>query len=332
MIQSLVHRLQAEFKVKNLGSLGYFLGIQATRDSIGLHLRQSKYISDLLHRTKMAGAKPAPSPCLMGEKLSSQVGEPLSLDQATAYRQAVGSLQYCTLTRPDIAFSVNQLCQHMHHPLSSHWTAAKRVLRYLKGTIDLGLWYTKGDCRLQAFCDADWAGDPDDRRSTTGYAIFLGSSLISWSAKKQSVVAKSSTEAEYRALAMVTAELYWLRMLLQHLHICISTVPTIWCDNNGAIALASNPIFHARTKHIEVDFHFIREKVANRDVSLRFLPSLDQPADVFTKGLSSARFALLRSKLLVLPLPIRLRGNVKPIDDNSQHPEIKQQHPEIKQQ
>ncbi|RVW79312.1 Retrovirus-related Pol polyprotein from transposon RE1 [Vitis vinifera] len=287
LIQSLIQKLQTEFKMKDLGPLGYFLGIQASRDSSGLHLRQSKYIGDLLHRTKMAGAKPASSPCTTGLKLSTHVGEPLTASQITEYRQTVGALQYCTLTRPDIAFSVNQLCQHMHCPNSVHWTAAKRVLRYLKGTIDLGLWYTKGEQTLQAFCDSDWAGNPDDRRSTTGYGVFFGSCLISWTAKKQSVVARSSTEAEYRALAITTAELYWIRMLLKELHISLPTAPTIWCDNSGALALASNPVFHARTKHIEVDFHFIREKVANRDISLQFIGSYDQPADIFTKGLKS---------------------------------------------
>ncbi|RVW61832.1 Retrovirus-related Pol polyprotein from transposon RE2 [Vitis vinifera] len=290
---------------------GYFLSIQASRHSSGLHLRQSKYIGDLLHRTKMAGAKPASSPCTTGLKLSTHVGEPLTASQITEYRQTVGALQYCTLTRPDIAFSVNQLCQHMHCPNSVHWTAAKRVLRYLKGTIDLGLWYTKGEQTLQAFCDSDWAGNPDDRRSTTGYGVFFGSCLISWTAKKQYVVARSSTEAEYRALAITTTELYWIRMLLKELHISLPTAPTIWCDNSGTLALASNPVFHARTKHIEVDFHFIREKVANRDISLQFIGSYDQPTDIFTKGLSLARFCLLRDKLMVVSLPISLRG-----DDN----------------
>ncbi|WKA04365.1 hypothetical protein VitviT2T_022413 [Vitis vinifera] len=259
----------------------------------------------------MAGAKPASSPCTTGLKLFTHVGEPLTASQITEYRQTVGALQYCTLTRPDITFSVNQLCHHMHCPNSVHWTAAKCVLRYLKGTIDLGLWYTKGEQTLQAFCDSDWAGNPDDRRSTTGYGVFFGSCLISWTAKKQSVVARSSTEAEYRALAITTAELYWIRMLLKELHISLPTAPTIWCDNSGALALASNPVFHARTKHIEVDFHFIGEKVANRDISLQFIGSYDQPADIFTKGLSLARFCLLHDKLMVVSLSISLRG-----DDN----------------
>lgn len=216
----------------------------------------------------MVGAKASRSPCITGSKLSSLDGTPL--EAVTEYRQLVGGLQYCTLTRPEIAYSVNQLCQHLHSPTSIHWTTLKRVLCYLKGSIDHGLFYSKGSLTLQAYCDSDWAGDPDDRRSTTGFGVFPGPCPVSWCAKKQSVVARSSTEAEYQALALVTTDLYWLRMLLQNLHIPLRTPPVIRCDNLGAMALASNLVYHARTKHIEVDYHFIREKVLNKDTSLSF--------------------------------------------------------------
>jgi hypothetical protein len=224
----------------------------------------------------------------------------------------VGALQYCTLTRPDIAYSVNQLCQHLHHPTSVHWSAAKRVLRFLKDTADHGLRFSKTNMHLHAFCDSDWAGCPDDRRSTSGFAVFLGNCLLSWSAKKQPVVSRSSTEAEYRSIAIATAELYWLRMLFCELHIPLRTAPVIWCDNVSALALASNPVYHARTKHIEVDYQFVREKVLNRDVSLAFISTDDQIADIFTKGLSTARFHVLKSKLKVDSSPFTLRGDVKP--------------------
>jgi hypothetical protein len=177
-IDSVIAKLHQVFKLKDLGNLSYFLGIHAVRSSQGLHLQQAKYISDLLSTSKMMGAKPFSSPCLAGSKMSTEDGDPLSPEDTTLYRQTVGALQYCTLTRPNIAFSVNQLCQHMHTP-TLHWTAAKRVLPYLKWTIDHGLWYTKGSLHLQAFCDSDWAGNLDDRRSTTGIGIVLGSSLIS---------------------------------------------------------------------------------------------------------------------------------------------------------
>ncbi|KAF5459136.1 hypothetical protein F2P56_023116 [Juglans regia] len=145
----------------------------------------------------------------------------------------------------------------MHNLREPHWIAAKCVLRYLKDTIDYGLHFSSGDIKLNAYCDSDWAGNPDDRRSTTGYGIFLGPNLVTWTTKKQPIVSKSSTEAEYRSIAIATVDLYWLRMLLKELAIQLPSTPTIWCDNIGAIALASNPVFHARTKHVEVDYHFI---------------------------------------------------------------------------
>jgi hypothetical protein len=206
----------------------------------------------------------------------------------------------------------------MQAPTSVHWTAAKRVLRYLKGTLDFGLHYTKGSFTLHGFCDSDWAGNPDDRRSTTGYGIFFGSNLISWSAKKQTFVSKSSTEVEYRAMAITTADLYWLRMLFKELQLPLSSPPTIWCDNSGALAIASNPVSHSRTKHIEVDVHFIWEKVLNKDIQLRYLSTIDQLAAIFTNGLPADCFCFLRDKLLVVS-PLSLRGGVKDIIVNSHH-------------
>jgi histone deacetylase 1/2 len=222
----------------------------------------------------------------------------------------VGALQYLTLTRPDISYSVNQLCQFLHCPTNIHLTAAKRVLRYLKGTLQFGLQFNKGSLQLNGFCDSDWAGNPDDRKSTSGYCIYLGSCLISWAAKKQSVVARSSTKAEYRSMAHTVAELYWLRMLLKELHISLLTAPCIWVDNISALALSSNPVFHARTKHIEMDYHFIREKIFNKDIQAKYISTSAQPSDIFTKGLSSSRFIFLRDKLMVHDLPISLKEAV----------------------
>jgi hypothetical protein len=173
----------------------------------------------------MTDAKPYPAPCVAGTKMSKFDGSPLP--NPTIYRHIVGALQYVTLTRPDIAYSVNQLCQHMHAPTSTHFTAAKRVLRYLKGSIDYGLHYTKGPIKLTAYCDSNWARNPDDRRSTSGFGLFLGPNLISWSAKKQHIVSRSSTEAEYRALSLATADMYWLRMLLRELHVTLPSPPVL---------------------------------------------------------------------------------------------------------
>ena len=155
----------------------------------------------------------------------------------------------------------------------SHFIAVKRILRYIKGTLHQGLLFTKSSLNLSAYSDADWAGDSLDRRSTSGYCVFLGANLISWSAKKQPTVARSSTEAEYEALANAASELIWLQQLFKDLRITSSFVPVLHCDNVSALALASNPVFHARTKHVEVDFHFVREKVANHQLVLQYLAS-----------------------------------------------------------
>jgi hypothetical protein len=307
-IQCIVNKLKLDFALKDLGSLSYFLGIQATRNSASLHLRQSKYILDLLDRTKISESKPYPTPCLTSFKMSRFDGEPLA--NPTAYRHIVGALQYVTLARPNIAYSVNQLCQHMHSPTSTHLTAAKRVLRYLKGSIDYGLQYHKCPLAVTTYCDSNWTSNLDDRRSTTGFDIYLGSNLISWLAKKQHTVFRSSTEAKYRAFSLATVEMFWLRMLLKKLQVFRPSPHVLRCDNSGALTLAYNPIHHARTKHIEVDIHFVREKVNNRDIELKHLSTLDQVADIFTKGHTVARFCYLRDKLMVVP-PMSLQGGVE---------------------
>jgi hypothetical protein len=160
------------------------------------------------------------------------------------------------------------------------------VLRFLKGSIDRGLTYSKTPLQLNAFRDSDWVGNPDDRRSTFGFVVFLGDCLISWSAKKQPAVSRSITEAEYRTLSIITTKLFWLCMLLCELRIPLPRAPIVWCDNISALALASNPVYHARTKHIEVDYHFVREKVLNKDIAISLISTGDQIADIFTKRLS----------------------------------------------
>jgi hypothetical protein len=182
-------------------------------------------------------------------------------------------------------------------------------LRIPQRHLDHGLFYTPGPISLSAFSDADWAGDPNDRRSTSGLLVFLGHNPITWSAKKQLTVSRSSTEAEYRALASASAELCWLRTLVKDLGLYLYDPPILWCDNVSALAIASNPVFHARTKHIEVDFHFIRERVLRKDLQVKFVSTVDQLADIFTKGLLFSSFQDLQSKLLVPVDTICLRGD-----------------------
>lgn len=186
----------------------------------------------------------------------------------------------------------------MQLPTEAHFSAVKRILRYLNGTQSKGILFSKGSLELNAFCDADWVGDSLDRRSTSGFIVFLGSSPISWSAKKQTTVSRSSTEAEYRSLAQTAAELYWIRQLLCELHVFLHKPSVLWCDNASALALAKNPVFHARTKHMEIDYHFIREKVVRGDLQVQFVPSTSQLADLFTKPLSGASFHQFSAKLL----------------------------------
>jgi hypothetical protein len=196
-ITALLKDLNENFAIKDLGDLHFFLGIEVKRNSDGLILTQEKYAADLLARVGMSKCTTCPTPLSTSDKLSLTDGSPLGPADSTEYRSIVGALQYLTLTRPDLSFSVNKICQYLHAPTTTHWTTAKRILRYVKGTLKVGLTFQKSNSSLlSAFSDADRAGCLDDRRSTGGFAIFFGPNLISWSARKHATVSRSSTEAE----------------------------------------------------------------------------------------------------------------------------------------
>uniref|UniRef100_A0A2N9IAW0 Reverse transcriptase Ty1/copia-type domain-containing protein n=1 Tax=Fagus sylvatica TaxID=28930 RepID=A0A2N9IAW0_FAGSY len=269
-IQDLKCFLGQHFEMKDLGPLSYFLGLEVSSSSDSYYLTQAKYTSDLISRAGITD---------------------------------IGSLVYLTVTRPDISYAVHIVSQFMAAPRSLHYAAVLRILQYLKGTLFHGLHFSsQSSLTLQAYSDVDWAGDPTDRRSTTGYCFLLGDSLISWRSKKQSVVARSSTEAEYRALADTTAELLWLRWLLQDLGIDCSTAVSIHCDNRSDIQIAHNDVFHERTKHIEIDCHFVRHHLLQGTLQLRSVSSQDQLADIFTKPMPPGRFRDLISKLKLVSL------------------------------
>jgi hypothetical protein len=251
----------------------------------------------LISKAGLMDDKVVDTPLEPNAKFSPSDGKPLP--NVTLYRELVGRLVYLTVTRPDIAHAVHVVSQYMSAPTTAHFAAVLRIIRYLNGNLFQGLLLpASSSLQLRAYSDADWAGDHNDRRSTTGYCVFLGDSLISWRSKKQSTVARSSTEAEYRALADTTAEVIWLRWLLADMGVDCSSSPTpLYCDNKSAIQIAHNDVFHERTKHIEIDCHFVRDHVQRQTLSLLQLPSDRQIADFFTKTHPRARFRSLLSKL-----------------------------------
>ena len=197
----------------------------------------------------------------------------------------------------------------MHAPMDAHMQALKRIIRYVKGTLDHGLHlYPSSVSTLISYTDADWAGCPDTRRSTSGYCVFLGDNLLSWSSKRQATLSRSSAESEYRGVANVVSESCWLRNLLLELHCPIKKATLVYCDNVSAIYLSGNPVQHQRTKHVEMDIHFVREKVARGEVRVLHVPSRHQIADIFTKGLPLILFEDFRDSLSVRPPPVLTAG------------------------
>jgi len=298
LLHRLITLLQSEFKLRDLGFVHFFLGIEVKSTAMGILLSQHKYALDIIQRAGMTSCKPVDTPLSASSKLTLIPGTLYS--DPTRYRQIVGALQYLTFTRPDICYAVNKVCQFMHAPTEDHWSAVKRILRYLQATATYGLHITRDSpLSLHGFTDSDWAGSIDNRKSTGGYLMYLGSTPISWKSGKQHTVARSSTEAEYKALADGTAEILLIRSLLTELRVPSSTVTTLWCDNLGATFLSANPVFHAHTKHVEVDYHFVRDRVTKQEIQVRFISSKDQLADVLTKPLPPVSFAYFLSKLRV---------------------------------
>ncbi|KAI0524508.1 hypothetical protein KFK09_003879 [Dendrobium nobile] len=302
MINTTLEQLRNKFDMKHLGSANSFLGIQITRHHNSFFLSQSKYAITILENAGMKTSKHLANPSQT--KLSDSQASTVLGSDPMLYRHLVGALQYLTLTRPDISFVVNSLCQQMHNPMPTDFQLLQRLLRYVNAMFTFGLPISQGTTELQSFSDADWAGDKNTRRSTSGYCTFLGNTLISWSVKKQPTVARSSTEAEYRSIAAALTDIIWLRRLLLDFNISLSSPTKLYCDSTSAIALANNPVFHARTKHIEIDHHFIKDHIDTKTVNILPISTKDQVADIFTKHLSTPRYQLLRDKLTVQLNPL----------------------------
>ncbi|XP_049936538.1 secreted RxLR effector protein 161-like [Nymphaea colorata] len=231
-----------------------------------------KFASELVDRTGISDDKVVDTPEALGVKMKIDDGE--ILENPTPFRQIVGALSYLSITRPDIAHVVHVISQFQQRPTSVHIGAAMRIVRYVKSTINKGLFLSSSSLlELVAYTDADWGGDPNNRHSTTGFCVFLGDSLISWRCKKQNKVSLSSTEAEYRAMATTTMEIVWLKSLLKDMGIHIKDPVKLCCENKSAIYIASNHTFHERTKHIEMDCHYVREEFLQKNIDLSYVPS-----------------------------------------------------------
>ncbi|RVW44140.1 Retrovirus-related Pol polyprotein from transposon RE1 [Vitis vinifera] len=225
---------------------------------------------------------------IKARKTMESDGKPVDRER---YQRLVGRPIYLSHTRPDIAFAVSVVSQYMHSPKESHLEAVYKILRYLKGSPGRGLFFKKSDGKkVEIYTDADWAGSTDDRRSTTGYCNYVWGNLVTWGSKKQSVVARSSVEAKFKAIAQGMCEGLWLQKLLKELHITIKLPLKLHCDNKATIIISHNPVQHDKTKHIEVDRHFIKEKIEKRIICMTYIPTNEQLADIFTKGLQKSSF------------------------------------------
>ncbi|KAG7546558.1 Retrotransposon gag domain [Arabidopsis suecica] len=305
-VAGFIEELKMFFKLRDLGTAKYFLGLEIARTDEGISICQRKYILELLSLTGFLGSKPSAAPMDPSVKLRKDVGVPVS--DPSAYRKLVGKLMYLQLTRPDIAFAVNTLCQFSHDPRDIHLTAVHKVLRYLKGTAGQGLFYPVDDTfDLRGYTDADWGTCKNNRRSVTGYCMFIGNSLVSWRSQKQDSVSMSSAESEFRAMSSGTKEMIWLSRLLNDFKVPFKPPAYLYCDNTAAIHIANNSVFHERTKHVELDCYKTREQIDSGFLKTMYVKTEEQLADPLTKALYPAPFRELIAKMgvcnIYAPLP-----------------------------
>lgn len=295
-IQRFKERVMHEFEMSDLGLMKYFLGIEVDQSESGIFISQHKYALDMLKKFSMENCKSVATPLVLNEKLHKDDGEPKV--EGSTFRSLIGSLLYLTATRPDLMFSASLLSRFMQSPSQKHFGVAKRVLRYLKGTANYGIYYTNvEDATLIGYSDSDWAGCLDDYKSTSGYVFSFGSGAFTWNSRKQDIVAQSTAEAEYVAAASTANQAIWLRKILFDLQQPEEEPTTIFVDNKSAISIAENPVQHGRTKHINVKFHALREAEKNGEIKLVHCTSNLQQADIFTKALPRAKLEFMKSLL-----------------------------------
>jgi len=302
--------LKQKFEMKDLGELRYFLGIELIQSPKGIWLLQRQYVLNKLAEYGMTGCKPISIPLEQNVKLSADEGD--LVEDTTIYRRIMGSLIYMTITRPNLSITVGVVSQFMQTTRKPHLDAVKRILRYIKHTLQCGIFYeTKSQLQVHGYTDVDWADNVLDRKSTSGFMFSFGSGAVSWSSRKQPTVALSSTEAEYRNAAIAACEVVWLQKLLSYLGQLVDAHVVIYCDNISSILLVNNPVYHARTKHIEVRYHFIREKVIVKEIDLIHVSTENQVADIFTKALGTYKLRRFRKMLCVREVDLSLRGSVE---------------------
>nr|GEX68647.1 putative RNA-directed DNA polymerase [Tanacetum cinerariifolium] len=292
--------MQQEFEMTDLGMMRFFLGIEIQQSSKGIYLCQRKYAKEVLERFGIWNCNSVKNPIVPGTVLTKE-GKGKEVD-ATLYKQLVSSLMYLTVTRPDMMYVVCLISHFIAKPREEHMQAAKRVLRYLKGTLDFGLFYYRNsDSKLKTYTDSDYARDIKDRRCTFGYVFLLSKAAICWSSRKQAIVTLSSTEAEYVAATSCACHCVWLKGVLKDLDFMQGESLEIFCDNSSTIKLSKNPMMHRRTTHIDVRYHYLRDFTNQQVVNLVFCGTQDQIADIMTKPVKLETFVKLRGLFRLQP-------------------------------
>lgn len=280
------NKIMQEFETNYLGEISYCLGVEFSIKNSEIRMNQKRYVLDLLKRFNMTEARPVGTPMDPGVKLMKPTGNDGESEFLAPYRELVGALTYLAVTtRPDISFAVSNIAQFNNCYTKTHWLAAKRILRYLKGTAELGLTFKESGDQIMGYVDSDWGGNLNDRRSQTGFNYIWNGGCISWDSRKQKTVALSTNEAEYMALTDAAKEAIHLQSFLNELGLPDLSNITLHVDNMGALKLAENPVFHGRSKHIDIRYHFIREVIKNKIISLRHVSTHDMVADILTKPL-----------------------------------------------
>ncbi|CAM8896162.1 unnamed protein product [Rhodiola kirilowii] len=295
LVDQFMEQMQKEFKMSMVGEMNYFLGLQVIQKEDGIFISQSKYAKTLIKKFELEKATHKRTPAVTHLKITKDDAR-TKVDQ-TLYRSMIGSLLYLTTSRPDIAYSVGVCARYQADPNESHLLQVKRIIKYVCRTIYFGIWYTKDtNPYLVGYCDADWAGNAEDQKSTSGGCLFLGKNLVSWFSKKQNSISLSTAEAEYIAIRSCCTQLLWMKQMLSEYGVEQEEM-TLYCDNMSAISISKNLVQHSRTKHIDTRHHFIRELVEQKVVTLKHVTTDKQLAGILTKPLDAAQFKTLRSSL-----------------------------------